>query len=135
LILRRYGNKVASVTPNFDSRAMTEIGFVRDGSASMSTDEFESRYERVEGHELRADATGDVQGVVEERLLADLQRQLTELSASLPAGSALLIENESGVDHPKTRGRQTTTVVGTENRLVFDFTIDPPLRVGVYRPR
>jgi hypothetical protein len=135
LILRRYGNKVSTVTPNFDSRAMSEIGFVREGNVTMTAEEFAEKYVRTDGRELRAQAAGDVQAVVEEQMLADLRRQLIELDAALPAGSVILIENEAGVDHPRTRGRQTTTVVGTENRLAFEFTIDPPLRVGVYRSR
>jgi hypothetical protein len=114
---------------------MTEIGFVREGGLTMTAEEFAEMYERTEGKELRAEAAGDVQAVVEEQLLADLRRQLTEMESSLPAGSVILIENEAGVDHPKTRGRQTTIVVGNENRLAFEFTIDPPLRVGVYRSR
>ena len=31
MIVRRYGNRIQSVTPNFNARAMTEIGFVRSG--------------------------------------------------------------------------------------------------------
>jgi hypothetical protein len=135
LILRRYGNKITSVTPNFDSRAITEIGFVRDGGITLTAEEFAEKYVRTEGKELRAEAAGDVQAVVEEQLLADLRRQLQNLTDALPAGAILLIENEAGVDQPKTRGRQATTVVGNENRLAFEFTIDPPLRLGVYRPR
>jgi len=135
MILRRYGSKVSSVAPNFDSRAMTEVGFTRDGQVSIETAEFEAGWERVAGHELTAQARGDVQGDVEDAVLESLNRQLNELLASLANGQALYIENATGVDQPKTRGRQNTVVVEAENRLVFEYTIDPPLRVAVMQPK
>jgi len=135
MILRRYGRKILSVRPNFDSRAMTEIGFVRDGEAELGIDEFEERYARRDGREFTAQARGDVQGEVEDSVLATLQEQLTALEAGLESGAVLLIENEQGVDQPKTRGTQTTTVVASENRLVFEYTIEPPLRLGIYAAR
>ena len=135
MILRKYGTKVLSVTPNFDSRAMTEIGFMRDGALSMSADDVAERYERLDGRELAATAKGEVQGDVEDAVLADLREQLDKLVASLGDGATLLIENEQGVDQPKTRGRQTTIVVDGENRLIFEYTVDPPLRLSILRPR
>jgi len=133
-IVRRYGSKIQSVTPNFDSRAMTEIGFVRGSELSLSAEEFEQQYHRLSGRELRAKAEGDVQGDVEDAVLASLTEQLEALAAEAGDGALLLIENEQGVDHPKTRGRQTTIVVDGENRLVFEYTVDPPLRIGVFGP-
>lgn len=135
MILRKYGNRVLSVTPNFDARAMTEIGFMRDGAVQLSADEFDAKYSRVDLRELTAESKGDVQGDVEEAVLASLQQQLEALDASLDARSVLVVENAAGVDQAKTRGRQTTIVVEGENRLVFEFSIDPPLRVGIYRER
>jgi hypothetical protein len=135
MILRRYGNKVHSVTTNFDSRAMTEIGFMRDNAVSMTADEFESKYARAELHELTAQATGDVQGEVEEKVLADLRDQLTALESAAGPGGIVLIESESGIDYPKTRGTQNTIVEGMDNKLVFGYTIAPPLRVGTWRPK
>ena len=131
-IVRRYGSKVLSVTPNFDSRAMTEIGFVRGSEVSLSVEEFEQKYQRLSGRELRAKAEGDVQGEVEDAVLASLSGQLEALAADAGSEALLLIENEQGVDHPKTRGRQTTIVVDGENRLVFEYMVDPPLRIGVF---
>jgi hypothetical protein len=49
--------------------------------------------------------------------------------------SVVVIESEQGKDYPKTREKTTTQVVGNENRLHFERTIDPPLRVALYRPR
>lgn len=132
MILRRYGKKILSVRPNFDSRAMTEIGFVRDGEVELAVEEFEERYTRKDGREFTAQARGGVQGEVEDSVLASLQEQVTALEAELDTGAVLLIENEQGVDQPKTRGAQTTTVVESENRFVFEYTIDPPLRLGIF---
>ena len=133
MILRRYGTKYVKVTHNFDSRAMTEVGFTRDPEVSYTVDEFEARYERLLGRDLTATASGNVQGEVEDEMLASLRDQLDSLEAGLDDGNILVIEGHG--DHPKTRGKQTTTVVQGENRLVFEYTIDPPLRIGVFGPR
>ena len=76
MIAKRYGSKLHSVTPNFDARAMNEIGFRRDNEWSEDADEFFSAYEKVETHDLTAAAEGEVQGEAEERLLESLQAQL-----------------------------------------------------------
>jgi hypothetical protein len=133
MILRRYGHNIHSVSPNFDSRAMTEVGFTRSGELTIPTNEFADLYERADGRELTATAEGDVQGEVEDRVLADLQRQLIDLDEQAGDGAVLLIENEHGKDLAKTRSSQTTRVVQNANRLYFQFSIDPPLRVGIYR--
>lgn len=135
MIVRRYGSSVLSVVPNFDSRAMTEIGFNRDGRLTIPTEEFQQTYERVRGHELTAQANGAVQGDVEEAVLASLSEQLNRLAGELKPDELLLIENEPGKDQAKTRGSQTTIVEAGENRLRFEYVIDPPLKVGVYRRR
>jgi hypothetical protein len=135
MILKRYGSNVLSVTPNFDSRAMTEVGFMRDGALSLPVGEFADQYERVGGRELTASAEGDVQGDVEDAVLADLLKQVESVAAEAGEGSVLLIENEVGKDQAKTRGTQATKVVATENRLFFTYTIDPPLRIGIHRKK
>jgi hypothetical protein len=135
VIAKRYGTKIQSVKPNFDARAMNEIGFTRDHEWDMPTDEFLAGYEKMEAHELTAVAEGDVQGEAEEALLASLLEQLQAVETSVADGGILLVESESGVDYPKTRHTQTTQVVGSENRLYFRFTVEPPLRVAVYRSR
>lgn len=133
MIVRRYGSTIQEVTPNFDARAMTEVGFLRGGGFSVPTTEFEADWSRGEVHELAATAEGDVQGEVEEQVLARLSEQLEQVQTKLADGEVLLIENEPGKDPPKTRGTQVTKVVGAENRLYFTYTIDPPLRVSVWR--
>lgn len=135
MITRRYGSKVQSVTPNFDARAMNEIGFQRDNEWSLATDEFSESYEKVETHELTAAAEGEVQGEAEEKLLESLLEQLLAVEKTVGDGGVLMIESEQGTDYPKTRHTQTNQVVGHENRLYFRFTVEPPLRVAVYRKR
>ncbi|MGH7466510.1 MAG: hypothetical protein ACRENP_00845 [Longimicrobiales bacterium] len=132
MILRRYGNTVHSVDTNFDARAMNEIGFQRNGQLSLAWAEFEQKYLRGEGHELVARAEGFVQHEAEERVLKALSDQLSELQRGLADGSVLFIESEAGKDYPKTREKQKTIVVGNENRMHFERTIDPPLKVAVY---
>lgn len=132
VILRRYGTKVQSVEPNFDSRAMNEIGFQRTDALSLSVEEFESKYERVDGVELTASAQGSVQDETEKALLAALKERLEKIQSELKSGAVLLIESEQGKDYPKSREKQSVLVVEGENRLHFDRRIDPPLRVGIY---
>jgi hypothetical protein len=134
MIVRRYGRNIQSVTPNFDAHAMTEVGFVR-GDWSMGADEFEQRYVRKGGREITATEQGEVQTRVEAAALEALQEQLAAFEASLGEGELLMIEDEPGVHYPKTRGRQSTAVLAGQNRLSFEYTIDPPLHVGVYRSR
>lgn len=135
MILRRYGKTVQSVEPNFNARAMNEIGFLKTDAFSMPADEFESSYERAAEHELVAHAEGDVQHEAEERLLQHLREQLDRLLAGLSNDDVLLVESEMGKDYPKMRERVTNVVVESENRLHFTRTIDPPLRMGVYTKR
>jgi hypothetical protein len=135
MIFRKYGKSFHRVTPNFDSRAMTEVGFQKAGDDPVEAGEFEANYERVEGRELNAHAAGAVQDVVEKEMLESLKQQLLDLEQSLADGAVLVIESEQGKDYPKTREKTTTQVVGNENKLHFERTIDPPLRVGVYRSR
>ena len=135
MIAKRYGSKVQSVTPTFDARAMNEIGFQRDNEWSMATDEFTASYEKVETHELTAAAEGDVQGEAEEKLLESLREQLLAVEKTVGDDGILMVESEQGGDYPKTRHTQTNQLVGHENRLFFRFTVEPPLKVAVYRKR
>lgn len=132
MIFRKYGSKVESVTPNFDSRAMNEIGFQRTNETSLAADEFEAQYTRVGGSELTAQAEGGVQDEAEREVLAQLQSQLDEMVTALKPGEVLLVESEAGKDYPKTREKQRTIVVDGMNRLRFERSVEPPLRIGIY---
>ena len=118
-----------SVALNFDSRALTEIGFRRDHRISHPAEVFFATHERVHGHELAVTAEGYVQDEVEQMLLTDLEVRVLELSED----EVLLVESEQGVDYPKTRTVQKTVVHEGENRLHFSITVHPPLRMGAYR--
>ena len=133
MILRRYGKNVHSVETNFDSKALTEIAFMRDHQVSTPGEEFFQAHEKLSEHGLTAQAEGDVQDEVESVMLDDLLAQLSVLRESLEESQVLLIESEQGNDYPKTKTRQKSVVVEGENRLYFYSSIDPPLRVGVYR--
>lgn len=135
MIAKKYGTKIHSVQPNFDARAMNEIGFTRDHDWSLDTNEFFETYEQVATHEFTAAAEGEVQGDAEESLLGSLQQQLVEVSREAADDGVVLVLNEQGVDYPKTRHTQTTRVVEGSNRLYFRFTVEPPLRVALYRKR
>jgi hypothetical protein len=132
MILRKYGTSVHSVDPNFDSRAMNEVGFQKNGKLTLSTEEFGQKYRRDAVHELTASADGLFQQEAEDKVLNSLRDQLQKLEAGLEAGSVLFVESEQGKDYPKSRERQRTIVVGNENKLHFERAIDPPLRIGIY---
>lgn len=135
MIFRKYGSSVHSVEPNFDARAMNEVGFTKNGATELSWGDFEQKFERAEGHELTAQAEGGVQTEAEQSALQSLQEQLSRIESGLAEGSVLLIESELGKDYPKMREKVSNLVVGNENRLYFNRTIEPPLRVGVYSAR
>ena len=135
MILRRYGTTLRSVDLDFNSKALNEIGFRRDREASIPVEEFEEAYESVLGHSLTAESEGDVQGEVEQRMLDDLAAQLDRVMEEMSDGEVLVIQSEQGNDYPKTRSRSKNVIVEGENRLYFYSSIDPPLRVGVYRKR
>ena len=133
MILRRYGTSMQSVELNFDSKAMTEIGFRRDQALSIPIESFEQTYQRVESHDLTAETEGYVQDVAERGVLKSLEQSIRALVAGLGDGAVLVIESEQGVDYPKTRTEQKTVVQGGENKLFFTVRVHPPLRVAQYR--
>jgi hypothetical protein len=135
MILRRYGSSLQSVDLNFDSKALTEIGFRKNGAHAEPADDFATAWERVRGHELAATSEGSVQDEVERDLLKDLEGQIRKLEGELGADDVLVVESEQGTDYPKTRTQTRTVVVGGGNRLRFTTTVHPPLRVGIYRKR
>ncbi len=133
MIFKRYGTSFESVDTNFQSTAITEIGFRRDGQRSISADDFAAGYERVAAHELEEEADGPVQDHAEQLLLARLEERLLVLESNIDADEVLVVENDSGRDYPKTRQRTKNVVVKGENKLHFHLHVEPPLRVGVYR--
>lgn len=132
MILRRYGQRMQSVQPDFDARALNEVGFRRDFAVTIPLEEFEGGYERLDLRELTARAEGPVQDEAEVAMLADLGRQLDELVAALGEDQVLVVESLAD-DYPKTRDRKSTRSDAAGSRPYFEWWIDPPLRMGLYR--
>ncbi len=135
MILKRYGTMMHSVQPDFDSRALTEIGFRRDRRLSVRAADFDEGYEKVETMELSAQADGPVHDHAERELLSNLERELRRAEADAGEDGAVVIESRQGVDYPKTRDRKQNQIREGRNRLYFHWTIDPPLRVSLFRAR
>ena len=133
MILKQYGTSYQSVETNFNSTAMTEVGFRRDREFSISVEDFDSGYAKVSETELRAEASGTVQGEVEEQVLSELEASLQGVVDGLEAGQVLVVLNDRD-DQPKTRERRESVIVEGENRFKFHWWIDPPLRVAVFQP-
>jgi hypothetical protein len=132
MILKRYGSSMHSVELNFDSKAMTEIGFRRDKELSIPIETFERGYSRAQAHELTAQTEGYIQDEVERKVLKDLETRIRQLEARLSDGAVLVVESEQSVDYPKTRTEHKTVVEGGENRLFFTVRVEPPLRIAQY---
>ena len=135
MIFKRYGDTLHSVRPNFDANAMTEIGFRKDKEASLTTEELAAGYQLNEERELTASSEGRVKSLAEHEALYHLEKQVLDLEEQIGAHAVLLVENATGPNAPKTCSHQRALVEEGENRLHFTFTVEPPLRVGIYRRR
>lgn len=135
MLFRRYGNRIESVVTSFDPYALNEIAFRRDRARTLSAEEFDTRYGKVEEYVVEDQTEGTVQSEAEAELLDRLERKVRSLLGGLRVGQLLLVENEQGVDYPKLRDRKEGVIVEGENRLYFRWRVDPPLRLGFYEPR
>ena len=133
MIFRRYGTSFQSVDLNFDSKALNEIGFRRNHEESIPVDGFEAANPKLSTHELVAEAAGDVQDHTEQVLLDRLQEKVEALQAGLGDGEFLVVENEQGHDYPKTRQQTSNVIVEGENKLHFEYSLSPALRIAVHR--
>lgn len=133
MLLRRFGSSFHSVTPSFDSRALSEISFRKDGAHTVPVEEFERSYLKVSEEAIGGEAEGAVQSAVEDQLLRRLGADVADRLARLSDAEVMVVENEQGVDYPKVRDKKRGTIVEGENRLHFEWRIDPPLRLGHYR--
>jgi hypothetical protein len=135
-VFRLYGSSYQSVGFEFEAKALNEVGFRRDHEASIPADDLGSRYELLETVELVADAEGEVQNETEQLLLDRLREKAEEAIGRLPEGGIAVVENErGGRDQPKPRQKIGNVVERGENRLHFSYTVEPPLRIALYRPR
>jgi len=131
MIFRQYGTSFQSVDINFESKALNEVGFRRNREESIPSEGFDAAHPIVATHELVSEASGDVQDHTEQELLDRLEAQIQALLGGLQEGQFLVVENEQGHDWPKTRQATSNVIVEGENRLHFDYTISPALRVSV----
>jgi hypothetical protein len=127
MIIRRYGNRFHSVSLDFDPTAMTEVGFRRDGTREWDAEEFLAAYEMIREEALMAQATDVVQEAAERIMLDNLKVQVNELLEGLEEGQFLSVESRMGVDHPRTRYDRPT-----RGDREFTYTLDKPLRVGIW---
>ena len=135
MIYKRYGTTYQSVDVDFSAEALNEIGFRRNREESFPVEELEDRYELTETVELTAEASGPVQNDTEQLLLDRLKEKLDAALERLPDDGIAVVENESGRDYPRTHQETKNVVERGENKLHFEYTMDPPLRVGLYRAR
>jgi len=135
MILRRYGESFHSVEPDFDPRAMNEVGFRRDRAFSISVEDLSESYEAGEAHELVAEAEGPVQTEAESVALDDLEAQLNALVEGVGEGGVVVVESEPGQDYPKMRETRSNVIVDGKNKFHFRRYVEPPLKVRVYARR
>jgi hypothetical protein len=127
MIIRRYGNRFHSVSLDFDPAAMTEVGFRRDGTQEWDAEEFLAGHEMVREEEIMAQASDAVQEAAERVMLSNLEAKVKEVLEALDDGQLLSVESKAGVDHPRTRYDRPTT-----GDREFTYTLDKPLRVGIW---
>ena len=135
MILRRYGESFHSVEPDFDPRAMNEVGFRRDRVFSITVDELSQSYEAGEVHDLVAEAEGPVQTEAETAVLIDLEAQLSALVDGLGEDGVVVVESEPGQNYPKMKETRSNVSVDGENKFHFRRYVEPPLKVRVYAKR
>ena len=135
-VFRRYGSAYHSVTFEFEGKALTEVGFRRDHEDSFPVAELDDRFELIETVHLASEAEGDVQSETEQLLLDRLLQKGRAAAQRLPKGGVAIVENErGGRDQPRPKQKISNVVVQGENRMHFQYVIEPPLRISLYRPR
>ena len=130
---RLYGSTYQSVTFEFEGKALTEVGFRRNHERSITPEELEAEYEHIETVHLTSEAEGDVQQETEQLLLDRLLEKGRAAAERLPEDGVAIVENDrGGKDQPRPHQKIRTVVVNGENRLHFEYSIDPPLRIALY---
>ena len=130
MIIRRYGNRFHSVSVDFDPAAMTEVGFRRDGAQEWDAEEFLSSHDLIREEEIIAEFSNVVQEKAERLMLDGLRAKLDAIHDSLTEGQFLSVESKTGVDYPRTRYDRPTT-----GDKAFTYTLDKPLRVGIWQKK
>ena len=96
----------------------------------MDLGEFLDHYHMVRSEEITAEGTDVVQEKAEKALLENLKAEFDKVYATVEEGQFLSIESKSGVDYPRTRYDRTTL-----GDRPFVYTIDRPLRLGIFEKR
>lgn len=130
MIIRRYGTRFHSVSLAFDPAAMTEVGFRRDGNQEWDAEEFLAGHEMIREESVMAEASDVVQEAAERVMLGSLEQKVNEILAALEDGQFLSVESKVGVDYPRTRYDRPTT-----GEREFTYTLDKPLRLGIWAKR
>ena len=130
MIIRRYGTRFHSVSLDFDPAAMTEVGFRKDGEREWNADEFLAVYHLVRETEIIAESSDPVQEKAEREMLEALEAKFNEIHDALGEDQFLSIESKTGVDYPRTRYDRPTT-----GERAFTYTLDQPLKLGVWEKR
>jgi hypothetical protein len=121
--------------------AMTEIAFtpVTDRVNAVNTLPPEavllSALEKLEEIPLEPVAEGAVQSETEAKVLELLRDEVEAARSRMPPGQLLVVENQPGIDWPKTRETRTEILEPMGNRFHFRWHVAPPLRLGRYRVR
>ncbi len=121
------------VRPNFRATAITEITFLPASGVSGVVLPSIDALELAEIVTLAPVVEGAVQTETETLLLEALLTGLEQLEAETPSGHVLVIENQPGVDWPRTRETRSEILDPMGNRLHFRWHVEPPLRIGRYR--
>lgn len=129
-MVRRFGKRVETVEPDFRAEAMTEVGFRRTGERKWALDEFLDEYAMVRGVEITAEATDEVQERAEKAMLQSLRDKLQGIIDALQPHEVLSVESEVGHDYPRTRYERSS-----KGGQEFTYSLDRPLRVGIFRKR
>ena len=135
MIFRRFGTSYQSVDMDFDAKALNEFGFRRNREQSIPVEEFEGSYEVVETVEFLEEADGPVQYETLQAMLDKVQAGVEELAARAEEGGVLVVDNQQGHDYPKPRQHTKNVIEEGENRLYFEYTMAPPLRMSLMRPK
>ncbi|MBT8398328.1 MAG: hypothetical protein HKO65_20020 [Gemmatimonadetes bacterium] len=130
MLIRRYGTRFHSVSIDFDPAAMTEVGFRRDGNQEWDAEEFLATHEMVREEEFMAEASDVVQEAAERVMLANLEVMVNQILSGLEEGQLVSVESKTGVDYPRTRYARPTT-----GEREFTYTLDKPLRLGIWAPK
>ena len=129
-IVRRYGNKVETVEPDFRAEAMTEVSFRRTGEQKWKLEEFMDEYALVRTVDLSAEGSSANQDTAERAMLQTLKDKLDGILSALKPDELMSVESQIGKEYPRTRYERST-----RGEKEFTYGLDRPLRLGLFKRR